>query len=157
MTRRSKIFSTLVAAGIAATAGPALAAQVIETTTYYVVPDGAAGDTRAYYYVTQGPQYIYTTPAPTTEVIYEEPPITVEAPRLTEDQRITGDVVDTLANDPWLSGRIGVETRDRDVNLTGTVTTPGQIRRAVRGARSVPGVDHVTSELRPRVGANTSY
>ena len=81
----------------------------------------------------------------------------MEAPRLTEDQQINSDVVDSLASDPYLSGRIGVQTRDRDVNLTGTVGTPGQIRRAVRDARSVPGVDHVSSELRPRVGANTSY
>jgi hypothetical protein len=160
-TQTKRLATLLLIGGVAAT--PALA-EVIElrpaTTTYYYVPSTTTTvpDTRTYYYVTEGPQYIYTAPAPTvTEVIYEAPAITVEAPRLSEDQAITRDVVDTLASDPWLSGRIGVETRDRDVNLTGTVGTPGQIRRAVRGARSVPGVDHVTSELRPRVGANTSY
>lgn len=43
------------------------------------------------------------------------------------------------------------------MSLTGTVTTPGQVRRAVRDAKSVWGVRNVTSELRPKVGANTSY
>ena len=152
MTARPKRLAMLICAGLLA-ATPALA-----TTYYYIPSTSPQPDTRTYYYVTEGPQYVYVAPEPTvTEVIYEAPAITVEAPRLTEDQAITNDVVDTLANDPWLSGRIGVETRDRDVNLTGTVGTPGQIRRAVRGAKSVPGVDHVTSELRPRVGANTSY
>jgi hypothetical protein len=130
---------------------PALA-EVIEiapaATTYYYVPATTPTDTRTYYYVTEGP---------VTEVYYEAPVITVEAPRLTEDQQINAEVVDSLAADPYLSGRIGVQTRDRDVNLTGSVATPGQVRRAVRDARSVPGVDHVSSELRPRVGANTSY
>lgn len=99
----------------------------------------------------------YSTPPTVTEVVYEAPRITVEAPRLTDDQRITDDVVHVLAHDPYLSGRIGVETRDQDVSLTGTVTTPGQVRRAVRDAKSVWGVRNVTSELRPKVGANTSY
>ena len=154
MTRRSKLFAALVAAGLAIAAGGALAAEVIETTTYYYVPS-ATSDTRTYYYVTEGPGYVAQVPV--TEVVYAEPAITVEAPRLTEDQRITNDVVDVLARDPYLSGRIGVETYDRDVTLSGSVTTPGQVRRAVRGARSVPGVAHVTSELRPKVGSSTSY
>ena len=155
MTLRPKRLSTLLFSAALLGAVPALA-----DVTYYYVPSTTAADTRTYYYVTEGPQYIYTAPAypaPTTTVVYEEPAIIVEAPRFTEDQRITHDVIDTLAADPWLSGRIGVETRDRDVNLTGTVGTPGQVRRAIRGAKSVPGVDHVSSELRPRVGANTSY
>ncbi|HEX5128674.1 MAG TPA: BON domain-containing protein [Usitatibacter sp.] len=163
MTRRLK---SLACAGLVAAALPAMAVEVIETTRYYVVPattdaytyytaPSAASDTRTYYYVTEGPHYV--TQVPVTEVIYTEPAITVEAPRLTEDQRITNDVVDVLAHDRYLSGRIGVETYDRDVTLSGSVTTPGQVRRAVRNAQGVPGVDHVTSELRPKVGANTSY
>ena len=166
MTATPKRLAMLISAGFLA-AAPAFAdtyylvpsTSTSETTTYYYVPSSPQPDTRTYYYVTEGaPQYIYTTPTTTvTDVIYEEPAITVLSPRLTEDQAITSDVVDTLASDPRLSGRIGVETRNRDVNLTGTVGTPGQIRRAVRDTRSVPGVDNVTSELRPRVGANTSY
>ena len=152
---RPKRLAVLLCSGLTL-ATPALA-EVIElapaTTTYYYVSPATPTDSRTYYYVTEGPDYA----APVTEVFYEAPVITVEAPRLTEDQQINSDVVDSLASDPYLSGRIGVQTRDRDVNLTGTVGTPGQIRRAVRDARSVPGVDHVSSELRPRVGANTSY
>jgi hypothetical protein len=177
MNARPKRLATLVCAGLVAAATPVLAAEVIytapATTYYYAAPATTIHTTptsrlynapstvesRTYYYVTEGPSYTYTpAPEPTvTEVIYEAPAITVEAPRLTEDQRITSDVVDVLANDPYLSGRIGVETRDRDVHLSGNVATPGQVRRAVRGAKGVWGVDNVTSELRPRVGANTSY
>jgi hypothetical protein len=157
MKIRPKRLAVLMCAGLIV-ATPALA-EVIEiapaTTTYYYVPAPTTADSRTYYYVTEGPRYVYTPTV--TEVVYEAPVITVEAPRLTGDQRITSDVVDSLASDPYLSGRIGVQTRDRDVNLSGSVGTPGQIRRAVRDARSVPGVDHVSSELRPRVGANTSY
>jgi len=175
MNTRPKRLATLVCAGLVAAATPAFAAEVIYTapattyyyaepaTTIYTTPSSrmynapSTVESRTYYYVTEGPSYVITTaPEPTvTEVIYEAPAITVEAPRLTEDQRITSDVMDVLASDPYLSGRIGVETRDRDVNLSGTVATPGQIRRAVRGAKSVPGVDNVTSQLHPRVGANT--
>ena len=148
MTKR---LAMLACAGLVAAAAPAMAA------TYYYVPSDpdlqsryyvpSTDDTQTYYYVTQGPSY----------VISEEPAVIVEAPRWTEDQRLTNDVVDVLASDRYLSGRIGVETYDRDVRLSGSVTTPGQVRRAVRDAQGVPGVDHVTSELRPKVGANTSY
>ena len=169
MKVRARILAVAAAAALAGTL-PALAAEVIEittpatttttTTTYYV-----AEPTTTYYVTEPRTTYYTTTPAPTyystaptvTEVVYEAPRITVEAPRLTDDQRITDDVVHVLAHDPYLSGRIGVETRDQDVSLTGTVTTPGQVRRAVRDAKSVWGVRNVTSELRPKVGANTAY
>ena len=65
--------------------------------------------------------------------------------------------VDGQEDPALVDSRIGVETFDRDVHLSGSVGTPGQVRRAVRGARSVAGVDSVSHELRPRVGANTSY
>ena len=87
-----------------------------------------------------------------TEVVYEAPPITVTAPYMTEDRRITSDVVDVLANDSRLAGKIGVETRDRDVTLSGVVTTPGQVRRAARDAQGVYGVRNVTNDLGTRVG-----
>jgi hypothetical protein len=161
MKARPKLLAGLLAAAATALSAPIGAAELIEVTTpattrYYVVPSTTT-ETRTYYAITD-PTYYAPAPAQTvTEVIYEAPAITVEAPRMTEDQRITNDVVSVLAADPYLSGRIGVETRDQDVNLSGTVTTPGQVRRAVRGARSVWGVRNVTSELRPRVGANTYY
>lgn len=158
MTARTKLTAALLSAGLMTAAAPGFAAEVVEvvspTTTYYYVP--GTSDARTYYYVTEGPTYTYTTPM-VREVVYESPPIVVESPRLTEDQRITSDVIHTLASDPYLSGRIAVQTYDRDVNLSGSVTTPGQVRRAVRNAKSVWGVENVTNELRPRVGANTSY
>ena len=104
MTRRLK---SLACAGLLAAALPALGTEVIETTRYYVVPATDAttyysapfsSDARTYYYITEGPTYV--TEVPVTEVVYTEPAITVEAPRLTEDQRITNDVMDTLAGDP---------------------------------------------------------
>jgi hypothetical protein len=163
MTARPKLIAALLSAGLVTAAAPGFAAEVVEivspATTYYYVP--APSDTRTYYYVTEGPTYTYPayTYAPPTvrEVVYEPAPILVEAPRLTEDQQITHDVIGTLASDPNLSGRIAVQTYDRDVNLSGSVTTPGQVRRAVRDAKGVWGVRNVTSELRPRVGGNTSY
>lgn len=156
MKTRPRLLAGVAAAAVLAAGAPALATQVIETTRYYVVP---STETTTYYTITDPtPTYYYVAPAPgVSEVIYEAPAITIEGSRLTEDQRITDDVVGVLANDPYLSGRIGVETRNQDVNLTGSVTTPGQVRRAVRDAKSVWGVGNVTSELRPKVGANTSY
>ena len=173
MKPRPKILAGLIAATALAGAVPAFAADVTyyyvpatstttaryvaePTTTYYVAPATTyyTAPTTTYY---AAPATTYYTAPAVTEVIYEAPPITVEAPRLTEDQRITDDVVSVLAGDPHLSGRIGVETRDQEVNLSGTVTTPGQVRRAVRDAKSVWGVRNVTSEIRPRVGANTTY
>jgi hypothetical protein len=182
MKARPKLLAGLLAVTALAAVVPAVAADVIEvstpaTTHYYYVPSTSTSTARyvaeptTTYYVAPATTY-YTAPTTTyygapattyytapavTEVIYEAPPITVEAPRLTEDQRITEDVVSVLASDPYLSGRIGVETRDQDVNLSGSVTTPGQVRRAVRDAKSVWGVRNVTSEIRPRVGANTTY
>ena len=58
----------------------------------------------------------------------------------------------TGPSDPYISGRIGVETRDNEVTLSGSTTTPGQARRAARDAYSVPGVRNVSNEIRPKVG-----
>ena len=141
---------------IAVTA-PAYAA-VVETTTYYYTP---APVTTYYYTPPPATTYYYTPPAttyyyqPTVIEVRTEPAITVEAPLLTEDQAITADVVDRIAGDPWISGRIGVETRNNDVTLSGTVTTPGQVRRAINDTRTVPGVRTVNNELRSRVGGSS--
>src|SRR6185436_13715930 len=48
-----------------------------------------------------------------------EPSITVTEQRLTEDQRIQLQVMDALARNTTLSGKVGVETRDQIVNLSG--------------------------------------
>jgi hypothetical protein len=130
----------VLAVALAACAAPAMAQDFYTpppTTTYYYTPPA----TTTYYY----------TPV-VIERVYEEPPITVTAPYMTEDQRITGNVVEVLADDPRLSGRIGVETRDNDVTLSGVVTTPGQARRAARDAQAVYGVRNVTNDLGTRVG-----
>lgn len=94
--------------------------------------------------------------APVVEAQPREPAITIEQQRLTLDERIQGDVMDLLARNPNLSGRIGVVTKDQVVTLTGYTTTSGMAWRAGRDARGVQGVRHVVNEIRPRVGAITS-
>jgi hypothetical protein len=84
------------------------------------------------------------------------PAITVEQQRLTVDQRIQADVMDLLARNPNLSGKIGVVSQDAVVTLTGYTTTSGMAWRAGRDARGVYGVRHVVNEIRPRVGGITS-
>jgi osmotically-inducible protein OsmY len=79
-------------------------------------------------------------------------PTPVYGERATEDQRINNEVVNTIANDPSLSGQIGVETEHGDVTLTGRVVTPGQVDRAGFDARSVDGVGDVQNLVTPRVG-----
>jgi hypothetical protein len=103
-------------------------------------------------FVETAPSYPAYVP-PTTYYYYTEPPIVV-TPR-DDDASINQGVVDTLASDPNLSGRIGVETRDREVNLSGIVTTEGQSMRAERDAKSVYGVSNVQNDLTTRIGPHT--
>ena len=84
------------------------------------------------------------------------PAITITEPRLTVDQRIQAEVMDVLARNPNLSGKIGVVSQDAVVTLTGYTVTSGQAWRAGRDARGVYGVRHVVNEIRPRVGGITS-
>ena len=128
----------LAAAAIAAT--PALAAvEIVEIRETPVTTYAYNEPVTTYYYYT-----------PHVTEVREE--IVVTAPSLTEDEAINRDVVDTLASDPRLSGRIGVETYDRRVELTGVVTTSGQARIAARDALGVAGVREVDSQLRTRIG-----
>jgi len=154
MNARSKLLA-LAAAALTLPALPALADfQVIEITTparsdvYYAPPST--------YYNTPSPVYSYSPPTTTyyTTTEYVAPAIEVTAPYLTEDQRITGDVADAIAADPRVSGRIGVDTYNNEVTLSGYTSTPGQARHAERDARGVDGVRHVNNEIRPRVGGN---
>jgi hypothetical protein len=87
---------------------------------------------------------------------YSAPAITIEKPRLTVDQRIQADVMQVLATNPTLSGKIGVVSEDRVVTLTGYTTTSGQAWRAGRDAGSVQDVRHVVNQIRPRVGGISS-
>lgn len=171
MSASRKIRTTVLAAALAASGTAALAAEPVvvyttpSTTYYYAEPVARTYESDSlarYYYSDSTPTYYYTAPvydpaprsydpAPVT-VVYEAPPITVTAPRLTEDEAITRDVVDTIASDPRISGRIGVETRRNTVALSGVVTSSRQADLAARDAQSVPGVWEVNNGLRTRVG-----
>ena len=85
-----------------------------------------------------------------------EPAITVTEQRLTMDERIQAEVMDALARNDSLTGKVGVETRDRIVTLSGYLMTNGQVMRAGRDARSVRDVRYVVNEIRPRVGPITN-
>jgi osmotically-inducible protein OsmY len=80
-----------------------------------------------------------------------EPSITVTA-RRGEDQRLNDEVVSAIRSDARISGRIGVDTLDAYVTLTGRVMTPAMAERAASDARGVAGVQDVTSYIRSRVG-----
>ena len=168
MDSRLKLAAAL-ATTLAIAAAPTFARDVVvystaAPTTYYYVPAE-----RTYYYVPEERTYYYapdprTYHTPPLTSYYEQPVVTtrvyearrieVEAPRYGTDQRITDDVVDVLAGDPRLSGKIGVVTDDRTVHLTGRVSTPGQADIASRDAMSVDGVREVRNELRTRVGGS---
>jgi hypothetical protein len=100
-------------------------------------------------------------PTPSQEVVpvversVAQPPVTVETRRLSLDERIQGDVMDAIYNMANISGKIGVESHDAVVTLTGYTMTGGQAWRAARTAGSIQGVRYVQNEIRPRVGAST--
>ena len=64
--------------------------------------------------------------------------------------------IQTFIRNENLSGKIGVESVDRVVTLSGYTLTSGQAYRAGRDARSVEGVRSVRNEIRPRVGGSVS-
>ena len=157
MTR--KLLCASLAAALAPLAMPAAAAVVVETydipaTTYYVEPvttTYVAPAPRTYYYTEPAPAttYYYPTTPTLNDAYYQAPStIVVEAPPLTADQAITSDVVDRIASNPKISGRVGVETYNGNVELTGRVTNPRQSELAERDARTVGGVRGVQNELR---------
>jgi len=92
---------------------------------------------------------------PVVERSIAQPPVTVETRRLSLDERIQGDVIDAIYNMPNISGKIGVESHDAVITLTGYTMTGGQAWRAARTAGSIQGVRYVQNEIRPRVGAST--
>ena len=81
-------------------------------------------------------------------------PILVERRRLSQDERIELEVMDRLASDPRLGGRIAVVSKEAVVRLTGWTRTVGQARHAENDARSVRGVRHVQNDIRARVGGS---
>jgi hypothetical protein len=94
------------------------------------------------------------TAVPVVERSVAQTGITVEERRLSEDERIQSQVMDKLANNARLSGKIGVESHAAVVKLTGYTITAGQAYRAGRDAGSVMGVKYVQNEIRPRIGGS---
>jgi len=80
-----------------------------------------------------------------------ETSMTITEQRLT-DERIQAKVMEVLANNPELSGKVGVESKDQVVNLSGYLMTQGQVLRAGRDASKVQGVRYVVNEIRPKLG-----
>lgn len=143
--------TTFALAVLAALGASTVHAQALDD--IHDTPTVTSTTTTTYYY--SEPPVTTTYYRPVVTEVYEAPPrIVVEAEPIGVDEAITYDVVDTLAADDRLSGRIGVETYDRRVELSGIVTTPGQARIAARDAMSVPGVREVNSQLRTRVGGS---
>src|SRR5512142_2364674 len=158
MTAPRRFSATMIAAALATLSAPAFAAEVIEITTttpgYYSPPVTYTAPATTYYYTEPATTYYYTEPAPSdtyyaapvtdhsvvvADRYYYEPPIVVTAPRATDDDLITGDVVDRLASDPRVSGNIGVDTFNRNVTLTGRVASPVQKDYAEQDAKGVDG------------------
>jgi hypothetical protein len=83
---------------------------------------------------------------------YPDSPIVVTDSNSMDDAVINAKVVDVLRNDTSLAGRIGVQTSDREVELTGIVTGPSMYRQAERDAKSVYGVRNVRNLMSTRMG-----
>ena len=96
----------------------------------------------------------YVRATPVVDQSVSQPPITVETQRLTNDERIQAQVMDKLTNSEHISGKIGVETNDAVVRLSGYTTTAGMAYRAGRAASSIVGVKYVQNEIRPRIGGS---
>ena len=88
------------------------------------------------------------------EATAPQPRIMVEKPRLTQDERIQAQVMDKLAANSHLSGKIGVVSQDSVVTLSGWTRTAGQAWHAERDARSIVGVKYVQNQIRPRIGGS---
>lgn len=84
---------------------------------------------------------------------YVAPATVVTANRSAEDQAITATVIERIAADPLISGRVGVDTQRSVVTLSGRVATPVQADRAVRHAMRTTGVREVDNQLRSHPGA----
>jgi hypothetical protein len=156
MLARLKPRTALLCAALAAMSAPALAASAVvegyngpptydvpATTTYYVVPSTT-------YYYEPATTYYYE-PAAT----YYVPRTTVIAPRASEDELINAEVADRILENPRINGTIGIETERNVVTLSGRVSTPGQVREAVREAQRVDGVRDVRHDtLSAKVGGS---
>ena len=93
-------------------------------------------------------------PVVAQEPIEAQPPVTVEERRLSTDERIQGDVMDALLRARNLHGKIGVESKDAVVTLSGWTLTAGEAYRAQRTAGAIEGVRYVQNGIRPRIGGS---
>ena len=157
-----KLSAIFLAAG-AALATPAFAERVVHY-SYAWDPASSSYVERETVYYDEAPTVTYVQPstaayaepgtvtyvAPST-VTYVEPPIVVTAP-YSEDQAITDDVMDRIASDGTIHGRVGVDTYQNVVTLSGRVNTPWQAEKAQSHAMNTPGVREVNNELRSRIG-----
>ena len=84
---------------------------------------------------------------------YVGPATVVTANRSAEDQAITVAVIERIAADPLISGRVGVDTQRNVVTLSGRVATPVQSDRAKWHAMRTMGVREVDNQLRSHPGA----
>jgi hypothetical protein len=127
-------------------------------TTYYYWDAPSDGYVKRTTVIYESPTVTYVEPAAVTPVgtipvAYTERQIVITAPRLSEQERITDEVIDRIADDSRISGRVGVETsRNNRVTLSGRVGTRLQADRASRHAMSVQGVREVDNQLRAQVG-----
>lgn len=96
------------------------------------------------------------TAAPVQTVSAPQPAILIEERRLSEDERIQASVMEKLASNTRLTGKIGVQSLDSVVTLTGYTSTVGQANRAGNEARRVIGVKYVQNMIRARVGGSAS-
>ena len=162
MNMRPKLRTAALVGAIAAVAASAWATNEPRYSSSYV-PDYRAESTIV---STSEPLAVSDTLSPNESLVvhtdYSEsvvlersaPPIIVEERRLSEDERIQLEVMDRIAGNPRLDGKIGVESRDSVVRLSGWTRTVGQARHAERDARSVMGVKYVQNEIRARVGGS---
>ncbi len=156
MDIRPKVRNAALAGALAAVTA-AWAANEAMTDSYYVpsTPTAAAVTPSEPIAVSES-----LTPGESVAVPVVErnvaPAITIEERRLTEDQRIQAVVMDRIATMAYISGKIGVESNDSVVTLSGWTSTAGQADRAGRTARGVTGVRYVQNEIRPRIGGSVS-
>ena len=140
---------------------------MVEATTISVPAEPAVANEPIAPSQTLAPNETVVTQAETTTTVHTaprehvavprsemQPAITIEERRLSLDQRIQATVMDRLSGAPNLSGKIGVESNDAVVTLTGYTVTAGQAWRAERVARSVDGVRYVQNQIRPRIGGS---
>jgi BON domain-containing protein len=164
MIIRPKLRMPLLAAALAASVASAWATYELKNATYVPAltteapPAGANTEpaTAVSHELALDPNETIVTVDEAAPKPRTEPRITITEPRLTADERIQAEVMELLASNPGLSGKIGVESFDSVVRLSGWTMTSGQKLRAERQALGVRGVRYVVNEIRPKVGAITS-